>query len=122
MNKIWNRVLLDKGRNMLAIICGYQDWSDWKTRFDRDTMINFASSQLQRPTDAISEYWVALGRQSTALRKLVFPNQVRTRGDDAAHASKQSLIGDSVLSLKGEQERSDMIAIYCAVYGEEPMQ
>ena len=84
-------------------------------------MINSASSQLQKPTDAVSEYWVALGRRSTALRKLVFPNQVRTRGDSAAHASKQSLISESVLSLKGEQEWTDMIVIYCTVYGEEPV-
>jgi len=122
MNKIRNRVLLDIGRNKLAIICGHQNWRDWKTRIDWEAMIESASRRLRRGTDNVSAYWVALGSQSTALRMLILPNVIRSRGDEAAHASGQRLISESVLSLKGEQERKDMIAIYCAVYGEDPVQ
>jgi hypothetical protein len=51
---------------------------------------------------------------------LVLRNAVRSRGDVAAHASAQKLIGESVLALTGEQERRDMSAIFRAVYGAEP--
>jgi hypothetical protein len=56
MNKIRRRVLLDMGRNKLAVICGYQNWRDWKTHFDRETMVDSASSQLRRPAADLSDH------------------------------------------------------------------
>jgi hypothetical protein len=63
-----------------------------------------------------------LGCQRTALQLLLLPNKIRAHGDIAAHASVQSLIGESVLALVGDQERNDMTAIFHAVYGEAPAQ
>jgi len=71
-------------------------------------------------SDDVSCRWRALGRQHTALRKLVLPNQVRDRGDLAAHTSAKKNIAESVLALTEEQERKDMIAIFKVVFGEEP--
>jgi hypothetical protein len=64
---------------------------------------------------------MALGSQLTALRRLLLPNQVRSRGDIAAHVSDPDLMGQSVLALTEEQERKDMIAIFQAIYGKEPV-
>lgn len=84
-------------------------------------MLISASNQLQNGSDKISDHWKALRSRPTALRMLIFPSHVRSRGDLAAHASAQKLIGESVLSLSGENEREDMCAIFAAVYGVEPV-
>jgi hypothetical protein len=120
INKVRNRVLLDLGRDQLAIFCDYADWKAWKSNSNRDTIYNTALIRLQDAGDDLPPDWMALGGQPTALAKLVFPSQVRSRGNIAAHASAKKLIGESVLALSVEQERNDMIAIYRAVYGDEP--
>ena len=122
INKIRNRVLLDLARDRLAIICGYKDWYGWKAAESHDTMFNSASNRLQNAGDDISKQWKAVysRSESTALKMLIFRNSVRSRGDIAAHASAQKLIGESVLGLTGTQ-REDMCTIFAAVYGVEPI-
>jgi hypothetical protein len=121
INKIRNRVLLDLARKRLAVICGYKDWRDWKSYADKNTMFDSALIQLQNGGDNISDQWKALCSRSTALKMLIYPSPVRERGDLAAHASAQKLIGESVLGLAGVTEREDMSTIFAAVYGVEPV-
>lgn len=113
---------MDIGRDQLAVICGHKNWKDWKANSDRrDEILNSALTQLKTPRDDLPLQWMALGSQLTALRRLLLPNQVRSRGDIAAHVSDPDLMGQSVLALTEEQERKDMIAIFQAIYGKEPV-
>jgi hypothetical protein len=110
------------GRHQLAVICGHKNWMAWKINSDSkgEDMLGSALMLLKTPRN-LPPHWMALGSQPTALRRLLLPNQVRSRGDAAAHhVSEQGLIADSVLALTEEQERNDMIAIFRAIYGEEP--
>jgi len=121
INKIRNRVLLDMGRNQLAVICGHRDWKAWKaSSASRDDIFNSAFMRLKTPGDDLPQRWLALSSRQTALRMLLLPNQVRDRGDIAAHSSAKRSIGESVLALTVDGERADMMAIFKAVYGEEP--
>jgi hypothetical protein len=121
INKIRNRVLLDLARDKLAGICGFNNWKDWKTNVgNREMMLRVATSWLGMPGANISEQWKALGQRSTALRILLLPNPIRSRGDVAAHGSAQKHIGESILALTVEQERKDMSIIFRAVFGTEP--
>jgi hypothetical protein len=107
------------GRNKLAIICGYENWRNWKASFDdRDTMFSLALKRLQTPGNNISHHWRALAGRPTALQLLVYPNKVRDRGDVAAHASGKKNITEGVLSLPEVQARGDMTTIFAAVYEE----
>ena len=121
INKIGNRVLLDLARDRLAVICGHKNWYGWKKHANnlKDTMLNSASNRLQNG-DNLSDQWKAIHSRPTALKMLFFRNTVRSRGDLAAHASAQKLIGESVLGLAGT-EREDMCTIFAAVYGAEPV-
>ena len=121
INKIRNRVLLDLARDRLAVICGHKNWYGWKKHANnlKDTMFNSASNRLQNG-DNLSDQWKAIHSRPTALKMLFFRNTVRSRGDLAAHASAQNLIGESVLGLAGT-EREDMCTIFAAVYGVEPV-
>ena len=121
INKIRNRVLLDLARDRLAVICGHKNWYGWKKHANnlKDTMFNSASNRLQNG-DNLSDQWKAIHSRPTALKMLFFRNTVRSRGDLAAHASAQKLIGESVLGLAGT-EREDMCTIFAAVYGVEPV-
>jgi len=121
INKIRNRVLLDIGRDRLAVICGHEDWKGWKANSaGRDEMIESVSTRLSNPNNDLPPDWAALYNRPTALRRLLLRNPVRSRGDVAAHVSAKQYIGESVLALVDEQERNDMIAIFKAVFGEEP--
>lgn len=86
-------------------------------------MVDFALTRLNTLShiDDISDRWVVLGRQRTALQTLLLRNPLRDCGDLAAHGSAKESIGQSVLALTVEQERTDMIAIFNAVFGEEPV-
>jgi hypothetical protein len=115
---------LDIGRNKLAGICGYANWKVWKDCIkNRDEILNSAQIRLTTPSpsDKVSREWTALGTQRTALQMLLVRNKVRDRGDLAAHSSAQKLIGESVMALTLDQERKDMITIFKAVFGEEPV-
>jgi hypothetical protein len=83
-------------------------------------LLNSALTGLKNTSDNLPPQWTALSSQPAALRMLVLHNPVRSRGDVAAHASAQRLIGKSVLALTVEQEQKDMTAILRAVYGAEP--
>jgi hypothetical protein len=52
---------------------------------------------------------------------LLLPNQVRDRGNLAAHASAKESIAESIFAAMAEQERADMIAIFKFVFSEEPV-
>jgi hypothetical protein len=52
---------------------------------------------------------------------LLLRNQVWDHGDLAAHQSAKESIGKSILALTVEQEQSDMMAIFKAVFGKEPV-
>jgi len=120
INKIRNRVLLDIGRDRLAVVCGHKDWKDWKVNSaSRDEMIESVSIRLSTPSNDLPHKWMALRSRPTALRRLLLPNPVRSRGNIAAHASAKQHIGESVLALVDEQEREDMIALFEVVFGEE---
>jgi len=124
INKIRNRVLLDMGRNKLAVVCGHKSWKAWKTVSDsRDAMIDFALRRLNAlsPIDEVSARWIVFSKQRTALQMLLLPNQVRDCGDLAAHASAKESIAESILALTVEQGRADMNAIFKVVFGEEPV-
>jgi len=71
-------------------------------------------------SDNIPLQWLALGRQHMALQMLLLPNQVQDCGDLVAHSLAKRSIRESVLSLMVDQERVDMVAIFKAVYGEDP--
>ena len=108
------------GRDRLAVICGCKDWKDWKAKSASvDERLESASTQLRNRTNNLPPQWNALCSRPTALRRLLLPNPVRSRGDIAAHVSAKECIGESVLALAEEQERKDMIAIFKSVYGEE---
>jgi hypothetical protein len=112
------------GRNKLAVICGHKDWKAWKASGDsRDAMVDFASTQLNTldPIDDKYRWWNDLGKQHTALQTLLLRNRIRDRGDLAAHGSAKECIGESVLALTVERERMDMMAIFQAVFSEEPV-
>ena len=83
-------------------------------------MLETTSTRLSIASDTPHQ-WRTLGSQSTALRMLLLSSSVHFRGDLAACASAPKLIGESVLSLTVEQEKKDMIAIYQAVFGTEPV-
>ena len=117
-------MLLDLGRNKLAVVCGHKSWKAWKTVSDgRDAMIDFALTRLNAlsPIDEISARWIVFSKQRTALQMLLLPNQIRDRGDLAAHASAKESIAESILALMVEQGRADMNAIFKVVFGEEPV-
>jgi hypothetical protein len=115
---------LDIGRNKLAVICGYANWKEWKACIqNRDEILNSAQIRLTTlsPSDKVSCEWTVLGTQRTALQMLLVRNKVRDRGDLAAHSSARKHIGESVMALAVDQERKDMITIFKAVFGEEPV-
>jgi hypothetical protein len=108
-------------RDQLAVICGHRNWKNWKAASESsERMLNVASTQLKTHGNDLSVHWKHLGRQTTALECLLFPNRLRSRGDTAAHVSGQEHIAESVSTLAEGQERKDMIAIFRAVYNEEP--
>ena len=109
------------GRDRLAVICGCENWKDWKAKLTSiDEILESASTQLRNPNNNLPCQWNALCNRPTAIQRLLLPNPVRSRGDIAAHVSAKEYIGESVLALKDEQEREDMIAIFKGVYGEKP--
>lgn len=124
INNIRSRVLLDLGRDKLAVICGYMDWANWTASTNsREAMVNSVSTQLNAASAGdvdMPRQWIALGSQPTALQMLLSPDRVRCPGDITSQAS-QKLIGKSVLAQTVEQDRNDMIAIFRAVYGAEPV-
>ncbi|KAG2093710.1 uncharacterized protein F5147DRAFT_779225 [Suillus discolor] len=71
IDRICHRVLLDMGRNQLAMICGHTDWKGWKDEKATSTqgddhavqtaMMTEAEVMLQNSTDA-SKYWTAVGQ------------------------------------------------------------
>jgi len=84
-------------------------------------MFQTALTRLKSPNNDLPSQWTDLGNKQTALRLLLLPNRIRDRGDEAAHAAGRKLIGESVLAIMDEQQREDMIAIFVAVYGREPV-
>ncbi|KAH7920639.1 hypothetical protein BV22DRAFT_1132915 [Leucogyrophana mollusca] len=72
INKIRQRMLLDLGRDKLAVICGSPDWAHWKksSSGNREEMMASASRTL-RTSDQISGYWKALADDDKALRLLM---------------------------------------------------
>jgi hypothetical protein len=92
------------GRNKLAVICGYENWNLWKAGFNnRDEMLEAALTRLSTlsPTDDESRRWIALGKEHSAVERLV-----RDRGDLPVHPSAQESVGESALAE--DQERRDM--------------
>ena len=81
-------------------------------------MVDFASRHLTT-SDEVHANWKELGSQQPVLQRLIFPSQVRSRGDIAAHSSALESIAESVLALRGK-EREDMTTIYRAIYGINP--
>ena len=86
-------------------------------------MVDFASTQLNTldPIDDKYRWWNDLGKQCTALQTLLLRNQIRDCGDLAAHGSAKECIGESVFALTVEREWMDMMAIFQAVFSEEPV-
>jgi soluble cytochrome b562 len=129
IDKIRRRVLLDMGRDQLAMICGHRDWKEWKdekaasTPIDdhiiRTVMMTEAEVILQNSTDA-SEYWKAVGQDRSTLRFLIYRSHIRTDGDIVAHTSTEEAIAESVLALTALSDRAHMITIFRAVYNNEP--
>ncbi|KAG1745349.1 uncharacterized protein EDB91DRAFT_1246209 [Suillus paluster] len=129
VDKIRWRVLLDMGRDQLAVICRHKDWKEWKeskatsTAGDdfaiRTAMMTEAEMMLQDSTDS-SEYWKAVGQDPSTLGLLIHPNNIRNQADIAEHSSTEKAIAESVLALATLGDRTHMIAIFCAIYDSEP--
>lgn len=129
IDKIRRRVLLDMGRDQLAMICGHKNWKEWKdekatsTPVDDQTvqtaMMTEAEVILQNSTDA-SKYWKAVGQDRSTLRFLIHRSHIRTEGDIVAHNSTAEAIAESVLALTASSDRAHMITIFRAVYNNEP--
>ncbi|KAG2336056.1 hypothetical protein BDR05DRAFT_953627 [Suillus weaverae] len=130
IDKIRRRVLLDMGRQQLAVICGHKDWIEWKDSQKaistsgedfaiRTAMIIEAEVVLRDSKDA-SEYWKAVGRDHSTLRLLIHRNHIRTHANIAAHTSSEKDISESVLALTATGDRTHMIIIFRAVYNNEP--
>ncbi|KAG0698969.1 hypothetical protein DFH29DRAFT_1002356 [Suillus ampliporus] len=92
IDKIRQRVLLNIGRDQLAIM--------------RNGMTTEAKMMLQGSKDA-SGYWKAVGRDILALRLLIHRSRIKTRADIAAHSSTETGIAESVLALTSEGDRND---------------
>jgi hypothetical protein len=128
INKIRRRVLLDMGRDQLAMICGHKNWREWKdekttsTAVDDptiQTMMTEAEVILENSTDA-SDYWKAVGQDRSTLRFLIHRSHIRTEGDIVAHSSTAEAIAESVLALTASSDRTHMISIFRAVYNDKP--
>ncbi|KAG1889027.1 uncharacterized protein F5891DRAFT_1215975 [Suillus fuscotomentosus] len=130
INKIRRRVLLDTGRDQLAMICGHKNWREWKDEKTTSTpspgddqtvqtMMTEAEVILENSTDA-SDYWKAVGKDRSTLRFLIHRSHIRTEGDIVAHNSTAEAIAESVLALIASSDRTHMISIFRAVYNDEP--
>lgn len=129
IDKIRRRVLLDMGRDQLAVICGHENWREWKekkaisTPSDdfavRTAMMTEVETTLRDSNDP-SEYWKAVGQDRSTLRLLIHRNHIRTYADIAAHSSTEQHIAESVLALAAPSDRTHMTAIFCAVFNKEP--
>jgi uncharacterized coiled-coil protein SlyX len=112
INDIRNRVLLDMGRNILARICHYNSWIDWKSSFPSLDDLSRSAHEYLTTSEHVSADWIAVANRPSALRLLLKPNPVRYRGDMVAHSSTRELIGESVLALRPGWERGDMTVIF----------
>ncbi|KAG1894499.1 uncharacterized protein F5891DRAFT_717029 [Suillus fuscotomentosus] len=128
INKIRRRVLLDMGRDQLAVICGHKNWREWKemkaTSTEGDdfavrTVMMTEAETILRDSNDLSEYWKAVGQDHSTLRLLIHRNHIRIYADIAAHSSTEKNIAESVLALAAPGDRTHMTTIFCAVFDKE---
>jgi FtsZ-binding cell division protein ZapB len=129
IDKIRWRVFLDMGRDQLAVICGHENWREWKEKkatstpsddFAVRTAMMTEVETILRDSNDPSEYWKAVGQDRSTLRLLIHRNHIRTYADIAAHSSTEQHIAESVLALAAPSDRTHMTAIFCAVFNKEP--
>lgn len=119
VNDIRVRILLDKGRNRLAAMCGYADWRDLEVQVDCREQI-FQMLQItpnclpDDPTDSAD--WKNLIRKDSALQLLIFPREGRGHCDFASHAVRPQIIAASLSAFEDEE---DLWIIFRAVYGSD---
>jgi hypothetical protein len=117
------------GRDQLAVICGHENWREWKEKkttstpsddFAVRTAMMTEVETIFRDSNDPSEYWKAVGQDRSTLRLLIHRNHIRTYADIAAHSSTEQHIAESVLALAAPSDRTHMTAIFCAVFNKEP--
>jgi len=119
LNDMRVRILLDQGRNLLAVMCGYTDWRDLEAHVDRGEQIlqtlQIATKHL--PDDpSVSADWKNLMKQDSALQLLIFPREGCGHCDLASHVVRPQMIAASLSTFEDEE---DLLIIFRAVYGSD---
>jgi len=119
VNDMRIRILLDKGRNRLAALCGYADWRDLEVQVDNGEQIlkMIQKNPKSLPNDnSVSADWKDLITKDSALRLLIFPREGYSHCDLASHTVRPQMIA-AILSVFEDEE--DLLIIFRAVYGSD---
>ncbi|KAG2060958.1 hypothetical protein BDR06DRAFT_966778 [Suillus hirtellus] len=124
-------ILIDMGLNQLAVICGYNDWKEWKEQKeasipgdDEDICIAMRAKvkvMLQRQgSSCLSEPWKAIGQGHWFLNKLIDVRSFRAHEDIVVCTASKEDIGKAVWGMTSEFPLCNLSAIFSAVYDKEP--
>jgi len=117
IRKISRRVLLNRARDQLAVLCGHTDWEAWEVSnmaagnelATRNAMLSEAETILQSSSLAVSECWRDIGRDRSTLSLLVH----NTSGDFLTENAIAGSILDNITEGSGTvMVRSQYTVVY----------
>ncbi|KAG2127466.1 uncharacterized protein EDB93DRAFT_1109294 [Suillus bovinus] len=128
IGKIHLQILIDMGRNQLAVICGYKDWKEWRESKEVSTsgdkrdmhaaMIAEAKAILQKQDSNVSESWKVVGQQHLALRYIINGRRMRAREEVVEYTATREAIRIAVSDMAYSEITRNMGVIFDAVFDE----
>jgi len=119
VNDMRIRILLDKGRNQLAAMCGYADWRNLEAQVNNGEQtlqkLQIATKRLLDNT-FVSADWKHLIKKDSALQLLIFPREGCGHCDLSSYAVHPQMIAASLSVFEDEE---DLLIIFRAVYGSD---